>query len=235
MAYFKLRTNNSKKFYIQLNQEQKETKNTIMHEQVVVVTARAGCGKTATTVMSALDLLFRGEIDKIYISRPLETIGKDMGYLPGDMEDKTEPYMEVIKKAMIDVYAGPNNPDKAAAVLNRIEKGDIEILPIQFLRGHTIGDKELLIVTESQNLTTHEMEAILTRLGTGGRIVIEGDNRQKDIRSKETGLHLAIELSQNIEGIKHHVLVENHRSGIVREVIDYMADRVVGTDVDNNN
>jgi predicted ribonuclease YlaK len=95
----------------------------------------------------------------------------------------------------------------------------IQALPVQYIRGKTIED--ILIVEEAQNLTKHEMLAILTRLGKSGKIVINGDNDQSDIRDQHTGLKFAIELSKNIPEIKRIDLKENHRSDIIGKILDY--------------
>ena len=96
----------------------------------------------------------------------------------------------------------------------------INAMPVQFIRGKTIDD--ILIVEEAQNLTKGEMEAILTRLGTTGKIVINGDSSQRDTSESYTGLDFAIELSKNIEGIEWIKLQANHRSGLVGKILDYI-------------
>lgn len=222
MTHFKLTSKKKINFNVQLNEEQKEAKNSIIHNQITIITGKAGTGKTLTTVSSALDLLFRKEVTKVFITRPLVTIGKSIGYLPGELDSKVEPFVDVIKQTMIDAYAG-NDKSKADEIEKHFDCGDIEIMPVQFIRGKTIGghDPQLLILTESQNLDEHEMEAVLTRLGKHGRIIIDGDLRQKDIKNK-SGLNLALELSKNIEEIKHHHLTVNHRSGVVKKILDFI-------------
>lgn len=101
-----------------------------------------------------------------------------------------------------------------------VKKGQIQGMPVQFIRGKTVDD--ILIVEEAQNLTKGEIEAILTRLGTTGKIVINGDSSQRDIADTYTGLDFVIELSKHIEGIVHIKLKENHRSGLVGKILDYI-------------
>ena len=104
--HFTLTSNKNIKFAIQLDDEQKEAKESILFNQITVLTGSAGCGKTALVSEAALDLLFRGEIHKIYITRPLIVLGSSLGYLPGNINEKVDHYVEVIRKSMVDVYAG---------------------------------------------------------------------------------------------------------------------------------
>ena len=101
-----------------------------------------------------------------------------------------------------------------------VKNGKIIALAIQFIRGKTIDD--ILIVEEGQNITIKEMEAIVTRLGTNGKIIINGDQSQRDIDDGETGLDWLIKMSYSIDSIKHIKLKENHRSGLVGEILDYI-------------
>lgn len=199
-------------FLIQLNEEQKEAKRLIIENQITVITGRAGSGKSLVGAQTALDFLFKKQTSEINITRATIEVGKSLGYLPGGLEDKFNPYIEAIKdnfykcRAKVEIDA-------------LIEEGIISSLPIQFIRGKTID--EILMVEEAQNLTKGEMLAILTRLGKTGKIIINGDNEQQDTREGITGLTYAIELSKNIEGIAWIKLKENHRSGLVGKILDY--------------
>jgi len=201
------------KYNVTLNEEQKEAKSLILENQIVIITGRAGSGKSLVGAITALDFLNTKQCDKILVSRSAIEVGKSLGFLPGDLKEKFNPYMESLienlykcgDRIKIDEY---------------VKSGKIQALPIQFIRGKTIDD--ILIVEEGQNLTVKEMEAILTRLGTSGKIVINGDSSQRDTTETYTGLDFAIELSKNIEGIKHIKLKENHRSGLVGEILDYI-------------
>jgi len=104
-------------------------------------------------------------------------------------------------------------------VKKQVDENRIQALPVQYIRGKTIED--VLIVEEAQNLTKHEMLAILTRLGKTGKIIINGDNDQSDIREQFTGLKYAIELSKNIPEIKRINLKENHRSDLIGKILDF--------------
>jgi len=201
---------------VQLNEEQKEAKRLIVENQVVVITGRAGSGKSLVCAQAALDFLKKKQISCIYNTRAAIEVGRSLGYLPGALNEKFDPYMEALIENL-----GKCCTNKTE-VPNLIEDGKIKALPVQFIRGKTIDD--ILIVEEAQNLTKGEMLAILTRLGKTGKIVINGDNEQTDIKSSTgemNGLNYAIELSKKIEEIKWIKLKENHRSDLVGKILEY--------------
>jgi len=209
---------NEIKYNIQLNEEQKEAKRLILDNQIVIITGRAGSGKSLVGSITALDFLNTKQVDKILVSRSAVEVGKSLGFLPGDLKDKFNPYMEALVE---NLYKCTDR----LKIDEFIKNGKIQALPIQFIRGKTVDD--ILIVEEAQNLTKGEMEAILTRLGVTGKIIINGDSSQRDINvdketGGQTGLDFAIELSKNIEGIEHIKLKENHRSGLVGDILDYI-------------
>jgi phosphate starvation-inducible PhoH-like protein len=201
------------KYNIALNEEQKLAKQLIIDNQIVIITGRAGSGKSLVGSITALDFLNRKQCDKILVARSAIEVGKSLGFLPGDLKEKFNPYMEALVE---NLYKCTDR----LKVDEYIKNGKILALPIQFIRGKTIDD--ILIIEEAQNLTAKEMEAVLTRLGTTGKIVINGDQSQRDISETYTGLDFAIELSKNIEGIVHIKLKENHRSGLVGRILDYV-------------
>ena len=201
---------------VQLNEEQKEAKRLIVENQVVVVTGRAGSGKSLVCAQAALDFLKKKQISCIYNTRAAIEVGRSLGYLPGALNEKFDPYMEALIENLGKCCTSKTE------VPNLIEDGKIKALPVQFIRGKTIDD--ILIVEEAQNLTKGEMLAILTRLGKTGKIVINGDNEQTDIKSSTgemNGLTYAIELSKKIEEIKWIKLKENHRSDLVGKILEY--------------
>lgn len=204
---------NEVKYNIQLNEEQKEAKSLILDNQIVIVTGRAGSGKSLVGAITALDFLNTKQCDKVLVARSAIEVGKSLGFLPGDLKEKFNPYMEALVE---NLYKCTDR----LKIDEFIKSGKIQALPIQFIRGKTIDD--ILIVEEAQNITKGEMEAILTRLGRTGKIVINGDSSQRDTNESYTGLDFAIELSKNIEGIKWIKLQENHRSGLVGEILDYI-------------
>lgn len=203
---------NEIKYAVQLNDEQKEAKRLIIENQIVIITGRAGCGKSLVSAQTALDFMFKKQIDEIMVTRAAIEVGKSLGFLPGNMNEKFDPYLE----AFIENFSKCYGPEKIDAIL---AEGKVKSYPIQFIRGKTIDN--VLIVEEAQNTTKHEMLAILTRLGKTGKIIINGDNEQKDIRDDFNGLSYAIELSKYIPDIKWIKLKENHRSDIVGKILDY--------------
>ena len=201
---------------LQLNEEQKEAKRLIIENQIIIVTGRAGSGKSLVCAQSALDFLKKKQINCIYNTRAAIEVGKSLGFLPGSLNDKFDPYMEALLENLIKCCSDKNE------VTNLIEEEKVKALPIQFIRGKTVDD--ILIVEEAQNLTKAEMLAILTRLGKTGKIVINGDNEQTDIKTPTgeiNGLSYVIELSKKIEEIKWIKLKENHRSDLVGKILDH--------------
>jgi phosphate starvation-inducible PhoH-like protein len=200
---------------VQLNEEQKEAKRLIIENQIVVITGRAGSGKSLVCAQAALDFLKKKQIDCIYNTRAAIEVGKSLGYLPGALSEKFDPYMEALIENLNKCCSNKKE------VPDLIAEGKIKALPVQFIRGKTIDD--ILIVEEAQNLTKGEMLAILTRLGKTGKIVINGDNEQTDIKThtgEMNGLQYVIELSKKIEEIKWIKLKENHRSDLVGKILE---------------
>ena len=201
------------KYNVQLNEEQKEAKRLILENQIVIITGRAGSGKSLIGAVTALDFLNTKQCDKILVTRSAIEVGKSLGSLPGELSSKFNPFIEALIENLYKCS------DKSR-IDEFVKDEKIKGLPVQFIRGKTIDD--VLIVEESQNLTPKEMEAIVTRLGKTGKIIINGDNAQRDTNEGVTGLDFAIELSKHIEGIEHIKLKENHRSGLVGDILDYV-------------
>ena len=204
---------NDIKYLITLNEEQKVAKGLIHNNQIVIITGRAGSGKSLVGAITALDFLNKKMIDKVSVTRSAIEVGKSLGYLPGSLDEKFNPYMEALIENLYKCW------DKAK-VDDLVTSKKIDALPVQFIRGKTIDD--VLIVEEAQNLTKQEMLAILTRLGKTGKIIINGDNEQQDTKEGLTGLSFAIELSKKIPEIKWVKLKENHRSDLVGKILDYV-------------
>jgi len=199
------------KYNVTLNEEQKLAKQLIIDNQIVIVTGRAGSGKSLVCAQAALDFLMKKQCNHIYITRATIEVGGSLGFLPGDLEDKFNPYLEAFQENLEKCY------DKLK-IQELVKNKRVLAYPIQFIRGKTIDD--VLVVEEAQNLTKTEMLAILTRLGKTGKIIINGDNEQKDIKESYTGLSYAIELSKKIEGIEWIKLKANHRSDLVGKILD---------------
>jgi phosphate starvation-inducible PhoH-like protein len=203
---------NEIKYQITLNDEQKEAKRLIIENQIVIITGRAGCGKSLVSAQTALDFMFKKQFDKILVTRAAVEVGHSLGFLPGSLNEKFNPYLEAFQENLVKCY------DKVR-IEELIQDEKVQALPVQFIRGKTIDD--VLVVEEAQNLTKAEMLAILTRLGKNGRIIINGDNEQKDIKDPYNGLSYVIELSKKIDEIKWVKLKHNHRSDLVGKILEH--------------
>jgi len=154
----------------------------------------AGTGKTYLAVAVGVNLFINGVVDRIILSRPAVEAGEKLGYLPGDMKDKVDPYMQPLYDALNDFL-----PGKQTAKL--IEEKKIEIAPLAFMRGRTLANA-FVVLDEAQNATTMQMKMFLTRLGEGSRMVITGDRTQIDLpRGVNSGLRDAESLLSHVPGI----------------------------------
>ncbi len=154
----------------------------------------AGTGKTYLAVAVGVSMFITGHVDKIILSRPAVEAGEKLGYLPGDMKDKVDPYMQPLYDALDDFL-----PSKQLAKL--IEEKKIEIAPLAFMRGRTLSNA-FVVLDEAQNATTMQMKMFLTRLGEGSRMVITGDRSQVDLpRGVTSGLSDAERLLNSIPKI----------------------------------
>ena len=154
----------------------------------------AGTGKTYLAVAVGVNMFLGGLVDRIILSRPAVEAGEKLGYLPGDMKDKVDPYMQPLYDALNDFL-----PAKQLGKL--IEEKQIEIAPLAFMRGRTLSNA-FVVLDEAQNATTMQMKMFLTRLGRGSRMVITGDRSQVDLpRGVTSGLRDAERILEGIEGI----------------------------------
>jgi phosphate starvation-inducible PhoH-like protein len=199
------------KYNVTLNEEQKLAKQLIIDNQIVIVTGRAGSGKSLICAQAALDFLMKKQCNNIYVTRATIEVGNSLGFLPGDLQDKFNPYLEAFQENLEKCY------DKMK-IQELVKNKKVVAYPVQFIRGKTIDD--VLVVEEAQNLSKNEMLAILTRLGKTGKIIINGDNEQKDIKESYTGLSYAIDISKKIDGIEWIKLKANHRSDLVGKILD---------------
>ena len=154
----------------------------------------AGTGKTYLAVAVGVNMFISGHVDRIILSRPAVEAGEKLGYLPGDMKDKVDPYMQPLYDALNDFL-----PGKQTAKL--IEEKKIEIAPLAFMRGRTLSNA-FVVLDEAQNATTMQMKMFLTRLGQGSRMVITGDRTQIDLpRGVNSGLRDAEHLLSDVKGV----------------------------------
>jgi len=155
----------------------------------------AGTGKTYLAVAQAVAMMISGQVDRIILSRPAVEAGERLGFLPGDLKEKVDPYLRPLYDALHDMLP-------AEQVKKRIESGEIEIAPLAFMRGRTLGNA-FVILDEAQNTTPMQMKMFLTRLGEGGRMVITGDISQIDLPSgTKSGLREALEILKGVDGVR---------------------------------
>jgi phosphate starvation-inducible PhoH-like protein len=156
----------------------------------------AGTGKTWLAVANAIALFERKEVDRIILSRPAVEAGERLGFLPGDMREKVDPYLRPIYDALFDLM-------DARIVERALQSGEIEIAPLAFMRGRTLSNAAV-ILDEAQNTTSMQMKMFLTRLGENSRMTITGDPSQVDLPPGQTsGLAEAVALLGGVEGIGH--------------------------------
>lgn len=174
----------------------------------------AGTGKTYTAVALAVNALKNKEVKKIILTRPAVEAGENLGFLPGDLKEKLDPYMQPLYDALREMIP----PEKLAYYL---ETGVIQIAPLAFMRGRTL-DRAFVILDEAQNTTHSQMKMFLTRMGADAKFVITGDAQQIDLpRKQASGLKEALRLLKNVEGIKFIFLDDRDviRHGLVRHII----------------
>jgi phosphate starvation-inducible protein PhoH and related proteins len=163
---------------------------------LVFAAGPAGTGKTWLAVAHAVQLFERKEVDRIILSRPAVEAGERLGFLPGDMREKVDPYLRPIFDALYDLM-------DARIVERALQTGEIEIAPLAFMRGRTLSNAAV-ILDEAQNTTSMQMKMMLTRLGENSRMVVTGDPSQVDLPPGQTsGLAEAVKLLEGIEGIGH--------------------------------
>jgi phosphate starvation-inducible PhoH-like protein len=172
---------------------QKKAVETIINNPVSFLYGVAGTGKTTVAVGCALRLLSAGEIDKIVITRPYVTAGEKLGYLPGTLEEKFDPFITPVRM-IADKLLGKATSGRY------FTSEKIMILPLAYMRGLTF-ERSIVIVDEAQNSTTEQMHLVLTRLGHNSKIVIAGDEFQLDLEKGKSGLSDAIRRLNGMEGI----------------------------------
>jgi phosphate starvation-inducible PhoH-like protein len=154
----------------------------------------AGTGKTYLAVAAAIDLLMAGKVERVILSRPAVEAGERLGFLPGDLRDKVDPYLRPIFDALNDMLP-------ADQLQKRLASGELEVAPIAFMRGRTLAHA-FVILDEAQNTTPVQMKMFLTRLGEGSRMVVTGDPSQVDLPAgSRSGLADALEALRNLDSI----------------------------------
>lgn len=182
---------------------------------IVFAIGPAGTGKTYTAVALAVRALKNREIKKIILTRPAVEAGENLGFLPGDLKEKIDPYLRPLYDALYDMIQGEK-------VKTYIENGVIEVAPLAFMRGRTL-DNAFVILDEAQNATESQLKMFLTRMGPSAKFIVTGDITQIDLpRNQPSGLVQAIKILNNVKGIDFIYLdaqdVVRHR--LVREIVE---------------
>ena len=182
-------------------QRQSDYMHAMQKHDMVFGIGPAGTGKTYLAVAAGVSLLLSGKIDRIILSRPAVEAGEHLGFLPGDMREKVDPYLRPLYDALNDMLP-------ADQVVKRIATGEIEIAPLAFMRGRTLTNA-FVILDEAQNTTPMQMKMFLTRLGSNARMVINGDLTQIDLpRGTSSGLQEAMRILQGINDINFTIFTE---------------------------
>jgi phosphate starvation-inducible PhoH-like protein len=180
----------------------------------------AGTGKTYLAVAKAVELMIEGKVDKIILSRPAVEAGENLGFLPGDLKEKIDPYLRPLYDALYDML--PHD-----IVEKKMEIGEIEIAPLAYMRGRTLSNSAV-ILDEAQNTTPMQMKMFLTRMGENSTMVINGDMSQTDLpRGTKSGMRDALEILTSINGISVIEFDESDvvRHGLVSKIVKAYDDR----------
>ena len=195
-------------------QHQKEYLNKIKTNDLALGIGPAGTGKTYLAVACAVDALVNDEVDRLVLVRPAVEAGERLGFLPGDLAQKIDPYLRPMYDALYEMMG----VEKVAKLL---EQNVIEIAPLAYMRGRTLNDA-FIILDEAQNTTIEQMKMFLTRIGFGSKAVVTGDITQVDLpREKVSGLRHAMHLLENIEGIgvTHFEAQDVVRHPLVKKIV----------------
>ena len=193
---------------------QKEYIQSVLKNTVTIGVGPAGTGKTYLAVAAAVQAFREKQVNRIILTRPAVEAGERLGFLPGDLQNKVDPYLRPLYDALFDMLG-------AETYQKYLERGNIEVAPLAYMRGRTLDDS-FIILDEAQNTSREQMKMFLTRLGFGSKIVITGDVTQIDLPDgKASGLREAMRVLKNVEGIG---ICELTNADVVRHV---MVQRIV--------
>lgn len=194
---------------------QKRYINAVRNNDIVFGVGPAGTGKTYLAMAMAVKAFKNKEVDRIILTRPAVEAGESLGFLPGDLKEKVDPYLRPLFDALFDILGSDT-------YTKYIEKGLIEIAPLAYMRGRTL-DSSFVILDEAQNTTSEQMKMFLTRLGIGSKAIVTGDVTQVDLpRGKTSGLKEVQSILNDVEGIEFAYLDKNDvvRHKLVQRIIE---------------
>lgn len=212
---------------------QRDYVDAIRNNMIVFGIGPAGTGKTYLAMAMAITAFKNEEVGKIILTRPAIEAGEKLGFLPGDLQSKVDPYLRPLYDALYQIMG-------ADSFLKNMEKGLIEVAPLAYMRGRTL-DNAFIILDEAQNTTPAQMKMFLTRIGFGSKVVVTGDATQKDLApGTVSGLDVALKVLKNVEGIRTCTLTSSDvvRHPLVQRIVkaydDYEAKHPGTTNGGNN-
>lgn len=193
---------------------QKSYVDQIRKKMIVFGIGPAGTGKTYLAMAMAINALKNNEVNKIILTRPAIEAGENLGFLPGDLQSKVDPYLRPLYDALYQIMG-------AESFISNSEKGIIEVAPLAYMRGRTL-DNAFIILDEAQNTTPAQMKMFLTRIGFGSKVIVTGDRTQKDLpRDTVSGLEVALRVLKNVDDIGFSFLNNNDvvRHPLVQKIV----------------
>lgn len=193
---------------------QKSYVDQIRKKMIVFGIGPAGTGKTYLAMAMAISALKNNEVNKIILTRPAIEAGENLGFLPGDLQSKVDPYLRPLYDALYQIMG-------AESFISNSEKGIIEVAPLAYMRGRTL-DNAFIILDEAQNTTPAQMKMFLTRIGFGSKVIVTGDRTQKDLpRDTVSGLEVALRVLKNVDDIGFSFLDNNDvvRHPLVQKIV----------------
>ncbi len=194
---------------------QKKYVDALRKDMIVFGIGPAGTGKTYLAIASAVEAFRNQEVSKIILTRPAIEAGEKLGYLPGDLQSKIDPYLRPLYDALFQIMG-------AESFAHHLEKGEIEVAPLAYMRGRTL-DNAYIILDEAQNTTPSQMKMFLTRIGFQSKCVITGDRTQKDLpKDTESGLDIAMKILKGIDEISFIELTNKDvvRHPLVQKIVE---------------